>query len=46
MLLKEKGASAEEIGAAIYGSTAWQQKHGEQSMQALSAEVSRVMSKE
>lgn len=45
MLLKARGASCDEIAAAVYASRAWQSKHGPSSHAALAREVARVMSK-
>lgn len=45
MLLKGRGASCDEIAAAVYASRAWQSKHGPNSHAALTREVARVMSK-
>jgi hypothetical protein len=40
--LREKGASRDEVAAAIYASVAWREKHGADSGNALAEEVKRV----
>jgi hypothetical protein len=44
-LLKEKGASPDEVAAVIYASASWRSKHGQASRGPLRAEVKRIFKK-
>jgi hypothetical protein len=43
--LRDRGESANEIGAGIYASRSWKSKHGVNSLRALAGEVTRILAK-